>query len=67
MKQQNYVANTMTVRRLTPRECSRLQAYPDGWIPDTIADSHHYRLLGNSVCVAVVEWLMRRVVAAIAE
>jgi DNA (cytosine-5)-methyltransferase 1 len=57
----------MTVRRLTPTECSRLQAYPDGWIPDTIADSHHYRLLGNSVCVAVVEWLMRRVVAAMSE
>jgi site-specific DNA-cytosine methylase len=53
------------VRRLLPIECSRLQGFPDDWIPSTIADSHHYRMLGNAVCVPVVEWLLRRLAAAL--
>lgn len=31
MKQTSYVAAHSTVRRLTPVECERLQAFPDGW------------------------------------
>lgn len=44
------------VRRLTPRECERLQGFPDDWtIYDTkgleIKDSPRYRALGNSIAV----------------
>lgn len=61
----------MAVRRLTPLllECERLQAFPDEWTRWDAdgreqSDSARYRQLGNAVCVAVVEWIMRRLVAA---
>lgn len=59
-----------TVRRLTAKECERLQAFPDGWTaqgmkPDgTVvdqADTPRYKQLGNAVCVNVVEWIARRI------
>lgn len=54
-------------RRLTPRECERLQAFPDDWTRyDSegweIADSPRYRMLGNAVTVSVAEWIGRRIV-----
>jgi len=62
-------ATATGVRRLTPTECERLQGFPDGWtaVRDTDtpqADSSRYRQLGNAVAVPVVEWIMRRLVAA---
>jgi site-specific DNA-cytosine methylase len=49
------------VRRLTPKECERLQGFPDDWtlLRDdgrTLSDSARYRLLGNAVCTAVSRW-----------
>lgn len=46
-------------RRLTPLECERLQGFPDGWT-EGFSDSARYRMLGNAVCVPVVEWIARR-------
>ena len=51
------------VRRLTPLECERLQGFPDGWT-DGHKDTRRYKMLGNAVCVPVVEWIARRIVAA---
>ena len=50
----------LTVRRLTPLECERLQGFPDGWtnIPGA-SDSARYRALGNSVPVPCVEFIMK--------
>ena len=49
-------------RRLTPRECARLQGFPDSFeIP--VSDTQAYRQFGNSVCVpavAAVARLMRK-------
>jgi DNA (cytosine-5)-methyltransferase 1 len=57
------VGHNAAVRRLTPTECERLQGYPDGWTGlEGISDSARYRMLGNSVAVPVVEWIMRRIV-----
>ena len=50
------------VRRLTPRECERLQGFPDDWTAGQ-ADSHRYRQMGNAVCVPVAEWIGHRIVA----
>jgi len=51
----------MRPRRLTPRECERLQGFPDDWtlIPGA-SDSARYRVLGNAVAVPVAEWILRR-------
>ena len=54
------------VRRLTPKECERLQGFPDDWTAGH-ADSHRYRMLGNAVAVPVTEWIARRIVASDAE
>lgn len=49
----------MAVRRLTPRECERLQGFPDDWtlVPHRgkpAADGPRYRALGNSMAVPVM-------------
>jgi DNA (cytosine-5)-methyltransferase 1 len=46
--------NAENVRRMTPIEWERLQGFPDGWTAG-VADTHRYRLLGNSVTVPVVK------------
>lgn len=59
------IAIPMTVRRLTPVECERLQGFPDGWTDigtaeKPTADTHRYKQLGNAVTVNVAEWIARR-------
>lgn len=55
------VRSASGVRRLTPRECERLQGFPDDWtgIPG-MADGPRYKCLGNAVTVNVAEWIARR-------
>ena len=50
------------VRRLTPRECERLQGFPDDYtlIPGA-SDSARYKALGNSMAVPVMRWIGERI------
>ena len=62
-------AGDMAVRRLTPRECERLQGFPDDWTRygadgTEISDSARYRMLGNAVAVPVAEWIGKRLTEA---
>lgn len=67
----DFVANQMAVRRLTPRECERLQGFPDGYtlIPwrgkliDLCPDGPRYKALGNSMAVPVMRWIGERIEA----
>lgn len=45
------------VRKLTPRECARIQGFKDSELvlPDHVARSHLYKQIGNSVPVPVVQ------------
>ncbi len=60
---------SMTVRRLTPRECERLQGFPDDWtlIPwrgkpsEQCPDGPRYKALGNSMAVNCMEWIGERI------
>lgn len=59
-------AATMQVRRLTPRECERLQGFPDDFTAITFrgkpaADGPRYRALGNSMAVPVMRWIGKRI------
>ena len=61
---QNPVRTGLCVRRLTPTEAERLQGYPDGWTISgvdgkTISDSKRYQMLGNSVAVPCVAYIMQ--------
>lgn len=51
------------VRRLTPKECERLQGFPDKWTYGR-KDAPRYAQLGNAVPVNVVTWIGDRIVAA---
>jgi DNA (cytosine-5)-methyltransferase 1 len=57
------VVQTYGVRRLTPVECERLQAFPDGWTEPAGSDSARYKALGNAVTVNTVGWILRRMKA----
>jgi DNA (cytosine-5)-methyltransferase 1 len=57
------------VRRLTPRECERLQGFPDdwtliSWMGKPAPDSRRYAALGDAVTVPVARWLGQRLAAA---
>ncbi|SFD52051.1 DNA (cytosine-5)-methyltransferase 1 [Pseudomonas citronellolis] len=60
---------TSAVRRLTPRECERLQGFPDDYtlIPwrgkpaEECPDGPRYKAIGNSKAVPVVRWIARRI------
>jgi len=58
---QIFIAEPVTVRRLTPTECERLQGFPDGWTSEQ-ADSNRYKQMGNAVAVPVVQWIINNVV-----
>ena len=56
----------MQVRRLTPRECERLQGFPDSYtdVPyrgKPAADGPRYKALGNSMAVPCMAWIGRRI------
>ena len=55
------IQENISVRRLTPTECERLQGFPDGWTAGQ-ADSNRYKQMGNAVAVPVVQWIINRVV-----
>jgi DNA (cytosine-5)-methyltransferase 1 len=60
------VAHAMAVRRLTPRECERLQGFPDDYTlveyrKKPAADGPRYRALGNSMAVPVMRWIGERI------
>jgi DNA (cytosine-5)-methyltransferase 1 len=60
---------TMAIRRLTPKECERLQGFPDDWtlIPyrnksaDQCPDGPRYKACGNSMAVPVMRWIGERI------
>ena len=60
---------TMAIRRLTPKECERLQGFPDDWtkIPyrnkpaDQCPDGPRYKACGNSMAVPVMRWIGQRI------
>ena len=65
------VSNQQQVRRLPPRECERLQGFPDDYtkIPyrgkpaSKCPDGVRYKALGNSWAVPVARWIGERIIA----
>jgi len=63
------IAQDSGVRRLTPRECERLQGFPDdytriawrGKSAESCPDSPRYKALGNSMAVPVMRWIGQRI------
>jgi len=63
------IAQDSGVRRLTPRECERLQGFPDDYTriawrgkpAESCPDSPRYKALGNSMAVPVMRWIGQRI------
>lgn len=60
------IAQSMQVRRLTPRECERLQGFPDDWTNVSrngkpAPDGPRYKAIGNSMAVPVMRWIGQRI------
>lgn len=63
------ILNKGIVRRLTPRECERLQGFPDDYtrIPwknkseEDCPIGHRYKAIGNSWATNCVKWLFNRI------
>ena len=62
-------ADRMAVRRLSPKECERLQGFPDdhtmiSWRnkpADECPDGPRYKALGNSMAVPCMAWIGKRI------
>ncbi len=55
----------LTIRRLTPLECERLQGLPDNWtlIDDkTCSDTARYKAIGNGMAQPCADFVLRRIV-----
>jgi DNA (cytosine-5)-methyltransferase 1 len=52
-------------RKLTPRECARLQGFPENFIVNAVSDAQAYKQFGNSVCVAVIRAIATQMINAI--
>jgi DNA (cytosine-5)-methyltransferase 1 len=60
------IRDRYAVRRLTPRECERLQGFPDDYTlfpyrGKPAADGPRYKAIGNSMAVPVMRWIGRRI------
>ena len=51
-------------RRLTPRECARLQGFPDDF-QITVSDTQAYKQFGNSVTVPLIQAVGKNLVKQI--
>jgi DNA (cytosine-5)-methyltransferase 1 len=60
------IQQAMAVRRLTPKECERLQGFPDNYTDiksknKPTPDGPRYKALGNSMAVPVMAWIGQRI------
>jgi DNA (cytosine-5)-methyltransferase 1 len=66
MEAKMHIQQGSAVRRLTPRECERLQGFPDDYTlieyrGKPAADGPRYKALGNSMAVPVMRWILSRI------
>lgn len=62
------VDDGVRIRRLTPLECERLQAFPDNWTKyaeggGEISDTQRYKMCGNAVTTNVIQAVFERIFA----
>lgn len=56
-----YLINNI-VRRLTPRECLRVQGYPESFeFPEVVTQNQRYKQLGNTVAIPVLENILKNI------
>ena len=51
-------------RKLTPRECARLQGFPENFVIP-VSDTQAYKQFGNSVAVPVIRYIAKQIISTI--
>ena len=46
---------TKKLRFLTPRECERINGFPDDWTNTGMSEKRRYFMMGNALVVGVIE------------
>lgn len=54
-------------RKLTPRECARIQGFPEAFVLDVVSDVQNYRQFGNSVAVPVIRAIANEMAPYVSE
>lgn len=74
VQKDNLVQDGLSIRRLTPRECERLQGFPDDFTrwglnakgeKVEISDTQRYKMLGNAVSVPIVRMVGQKLMAEV--
>lgn len=76
--QQMILSQDLIVRRITPKECERLQGFPDDWTNigewtdskgkrHKNADAPRYKALGNSIALPFWDWMAKRMMQYLPE
>lgn len=55
-----------TIRKLSPRECARIQGFPENFILSNI-DSQSYKQFGNSVSINVLQFIIEEIINILKE
>jgi DNA (cytosine-5)-methyltransferase 1 len=58
-EQNNLLRTEKRIRRLTPRECFRLQGFPDSFDISKVSDTQGYKQAGNTITVKVIKEICR--------
>lgn len=64
---ENYVVTPLSLRKLSPLECERLQGFPDNYTDIVYKGKQHsplskrYEAIGNSIAVPVLQWIFKRI------
>jgi len=60
---QPFIKGDTAIRKLTPKECERLQGFPDDWTKEgmdgLLSDTQRYKMCGNSVTVPVIKEIIK--------
>ena len=54
-------------RKLTPRECARIQGFPDKFLVNAVSDVQIYKQFGNSVSVPVISEIAKKILEILRE
>jgi len=54
-----------SIRLMTPRECARMQGFPEDYILPKENEKQIYKQIGNSVCVSVIDRIAKNIVKAL--
>ncbi|WP_051677938.1 DNA cytosine methyltransferase [Mycoplasmopsis opalescens] len=57
----NFLKNNKNPRKLTPREATRLQGFPEEFIIP-VSDTQAYKQFGNSVAVPVINKIAEQII-----